>query len=1022
MFKKNLWIVALLTALSFTAFMTTSCVDAIVVEEDTMTYSYVDLGTSFNTWGGQAYQSGWSTDNATWNDPNHKVKNLGLKLDDFKAARYLEIELNVDSLAGALDVMWGNESNGWNQTNGLAAGGAKGPLKIDLTKLKGYANYKASTEQIRIILQYNQPGQVAGLVKSAQLAIPDDVPFVPVTDIALEVTEGYTGARFKLVDVVTPLDATKNTVIWSIVSYTLKKDGTTTAIDVAANHANYESQKTALENIAGFIAGSSVVIVPGYKWTDYSVYPPKEYVSDDVEEITRSSKSPNWIKAITEEGTLKVRATVLEGGEDEKNYTQDFYIPFNAKPKLGYSLVDDTTAGAGAVTKKETDQWGALQNSNEFTWVSVVPPVAPETASPAHTVSWSNGYGNCYYYIRIELDANINTYSGLRFKYKGVSGDFNNKSDFRIMGGTAIPADGAYNPGTLIAKTNDKTGDVSKNAKQMTAFFNSAAKGFNTNTFYIWFMPWASACSFTISDLEFFKADPCPCDGAVQAAHKCDNCNPAPTVFCNCDCLVCNPAANLSATYNVPSGSATTFYLNLNNAVTEIHGRANVRAVKATNQVTYHFNGGNPRVAFPFGAELGGKIDAALKAGIKVSFKINGTTTNPGSGNTITNSGFRYILGDHTTGSNFNIVGWNESVGSGIGTVEYSAISTSNVVPAANSSLILDAQNLGGMNTAVNITSIMVTIPDTPIDIKTASVTVTAPAIGVAPNTTVTPGSATYTASAAVWTETGKTAQVTTFAGGGSYTVKFTLTAAGKNTFKSMQNTGAISVSGAMGAWYTKAKDNKSVEVNANFFKLPALNCGCTMSACLAAESCGTNGATCTSGCTCDCCITTFTVTPALTLAGSANSHLSIAGAVITSTAFPDSNSHGFTITLPATSGANNIPLDKYSQIEIVFTGANIVPDAGNTTGNDKIKLGFKTGTDLNGDLLQYSGAANSNYADVGTTAVTVKFKPADLSTNSITVQFNNYSGTTPKPMEDMTFELTVTSIKLLAKGDVVAP
>jgi len=119
MFRKNLWIVALLAALSFTAFMTTSCVDALVEEKDSNTYTEVELGTTFNTWGGQAYQSGWSTDGASWNDPDHTVKNLGFSLDDFRNARYLEIEINGDSLAGALDVIWGNESSGWNQTTAL---------------------------------------------------------------------------------------------------------------------------------------------------------------------------------------------------------------------------------------------------------------------------------------------------------------------------------------------------------------------------------------------------------------------------------------------------------------------------------------------------------------------------------------------------------------------------------------------------------------------------------------------------------------------------------------------------------------------------------------------------------------------------------------------------------------------------------------------------------------------------------------------------------------------------------------
>ena len=170
MFRKNSWIVALLLVLSLSVFF--GCIE-VIEDVDTETYTYVDLGTEFNTWGGQAYQRGWSTDGASWNDPNHTVKNLGLKLDDFKAARYLELELNVASTAGAVDLIWGNESSGWNQTNSVAPGGASGPLKIDLAKLSKYAEYVKSTTQIRIVIQYNQPGQVAGLInlQSSQFLI-----------------------------------------------------------------------------------------------------------------------------------------------------------------------------------------------------------------------------------------------------------------------------------------------------------------------------------------------------------------------------------------------------------------------------------------------------------------------------------------------------------------------------------------------------------------------------------------------------------------------------------------------------------------------------------------------------------------------------------------------------------------------------------------------------------------------------------------------------------------------------------
>ena len=189
MFRKNSWIVALLLVLSLSVFF--GCIE-VIEEEDTDTYTYVDIGTEYNTWGGQAYQRGWSTDGASWNDPDHTVKNLGLDLEDFKNARYLELELNVTT-AGSGDVIWGNESNGWNQTAGAIATGASGTVKIDITKLVNYTNYVKSASQIRIIIQYNQAGQgnVEGLIKSAKLAIPD-TPLPPPVDYSkIPVTAAY---------------------------------------------------------------------------------------------------------------------------------------------------------------------------------------------------------------------------------------------------------------------------------------------------------------------------------------------------------------------------------------------------------------------------------------------------------------------------------------------------------------------------------------------------------------------------------------------------------------------------------------------------------------------------------------------------------------------------------------------------------------------------------------------------------------------------------------------------------------
>ena len=584
MFKKNLWIVALLMVLSFTAFMTTSCVDALFVEEDTNTYSYVDLGTSFNTWGGQAYQSGWSTDNASWNDPNHTVKNLGLKIDDFKAARYLEIEIEGDSLAGGLDIIWGNESNGWNQTNGVAAGGAKGPLKIDLTKLKGYGSYKTSTEQIRIILQYNQPGQVKGLVKSAQLAIPDNVEFVPVTNIALSSNVGFEFAPYSFISEVTPSDATNQIVRWSIVSW-LPKDGDPTddLLEIKGKpdgttqeKADYATSKAALTAKVSF--SDTVRTIPAEGWWDYSVIPYEWNQTKAAEYI--NMKSLDKLNAFTEQGTLKVRATVENGKLDaegkEINYIQDYTITVGPKLPIKYKLDG---------VEKQTTEYEGRANSGESTSMIVT------SEDGSYTVTYSGGYGNCYAYFEVDFGSETYAdYGGIKFKYKGVADDYNFK-DVRLYGNSTPPPDEAYAPPVQIGTTKAGTGDASVTARDMDAPFTSQA--FNAaNKVYLWIVPWGGPMSFTISDIEIYKAAPCDC-GSAAGPHVCQHgCGTAAAEWCDCECAICNPP-NVAGTYTVPTAGAGEYYLDLNG---DVSGYFNTTATPGltrkieSGKVTYYIN------------------------------------------------------------------------------------------------------------------------------------------------------------------------------------------------------------------------------------------------------------------------------------------------------------------------------------------------------------------------------------------------------------------------------------------------
>jgi len=178
MIKKNSWIVALILALSLTVFF--GCVDGFVPEADEDTYTEFELK-EFNTKGGNPYQEGWANDGSVWGDPDHTAKAIGLDLETLQKARYLEFDLEVDSLAGAMDVILGGDSKGWNQTNNVLAGGASGTQKIDLTLLNGYSDFVNATEKARIVIQYNQAGQGnAGVVKNPRLLISDKKPDVEI--------------------------------------------------------------------------------------------------------------------------------------------------------------------------------------------------------------------------------------------------------------------------------------------------------------------------------------------------------------------------------------------------------------------------------------------------------------------------------------------------------------------------------------------------------------------------------------------------------------------------------------------------------------------------------------------------------------------------------------------------------------------------------------------------------------------------------------------------------------------------
>jgi len=190
MFKKSSWIVALLLALSLTAFFT-SCVDPYVDPDDGNSgeeeLTDIPLGDFNYTAGGGASQKGWATDEHT-----EKESAKGYKTADWQTAKYLVIELKGDEgFKGGFALIWGGEpraaveafgpSNaGWisgqivadNGTpvagKGVTLSADKKIARIELSKAltASGAWYSQNVTALKLCLQYYSP-DVASLVEKA---------------------------------------------------------------------------------------------------------------------------------------------------------------------------------------------------------------------------------------------------------------------------------------------------------------------------------------------------------------------------------------------------------------------------------------------------------------------------------------------------------------------------------------------------------------------------------------------------------------------------------------------------------------------------------------------------------------------------------------------------------------------------------------------------------------------------------------------------------------------------------------
>jgi len=237
--KKYSWIVALMLALTV-IFIGCGADPLPPVIDDSETFTDVELGTDYNYFGGQpANQKGWATDGQ-----NDITKKLGIKLEDFQAAKYLVLELKEGGIKGGVHIVWGAtcatkaeeadlglSNTGWMSQQIVSDGGdpdtAKGAtlstdkktLKIELSKaLNRYDAYTSDTlTEVKLVVLYYQG--VDNLVDNAYLQISNKpIPFVPATKIEINAPLNPVAlSDIKLTATITPADASVQLVTWQIV-------------------------------------------------------------------------------------------------------------------------------------------------------------------------------------------------------------------------------------------------------------------------------------------------------------------------------------------------------------------------------------------------------------------------------------------------------------------------------------------------------------------------------------------------------------------------------------------------------------------------------------------------------------------------------------------------------------------------------------------------------------------------------------------------------------------------------------
>jgi len=538
-------------------------------------YEEYPLDKGYNVWGKQDSQKGWAIGGIKFEGKDDEIKtaeDVGYDIEKFQKATKLMIEMPDDSYPkGRISIIWGGEdANGdstiaggtWNQLQ-IARGKIieakyakqdNNVLIIDLkTALNGYYIYKApTTKKLKIILQVSGTGGVEGLVQKATLLIPKTSPFVGVSDISLTSNTMYWKDELVLDTKITPSNATNQSVIWVIKSFSPMGGSVISlpALDPfdSASVAAYEVAKN--ERLEGKVGWKQ----EKYTYYDDTVNPP-EYKYRDIPIIV----VPDGAESV---GTLKVLALIKQGQKDNNgnlmDFTKEFIITIEKPPMFSYKI-DGTLYG--------TFQWGAVDNNGvSGGTMDVITKDKNGNNLPGVTVNGGTGYtsydilysptggqyGNSAHYIEITFpeEKRFRDYNIVKCHYTSENCDLTGKSVRLKAMATKPPR--TYNPGPYIATTSfdssvpdgkdtDLTFELSKdnasnadgttkqgiydkgvgadltlaetNQDNAYRFFTKDEYGNtmflgNENKVYIWILPWADkGAKFTISDIEFLSSN-----------------------------------------------------------------------------------------------------------------------------------------------------------------------------------------------------------------------------------------------------------------------------------------------------------------------------------------------------------------------------------------------------------------------------------------------------------------------------------------------------------------------------------